>query len=229
MYAVPFLSTTTIGRAHTYTRAYIMIIAIDVDDTLVPMLKGWFDWVRETYDYDPYSEKFNTYDLGTALQKRIFAQNGQHYRVDPMMFWKNPSLYDDIEIDYNTTFQVRELTEHCTVVFVSHCFPEHETSKRNMLERHFGNINFISTGAKEFVDFDWIIDDNHIVLNRCVGRQRDKKINIIHYKGLVQYNRGVWEGQAYRQFNVNRVLRHKTIECTGWEEIVEAILVKSEW
>lgn len=148
------------------------IIAVDVDLTVVEMIEPWITWYR-----DKTGENITSFDNKTWHIEDLMV----HHR-DPMEFWKNPNLYDDkLPIPYS----VHVLTElhniGYTIIFVSHCMPEHEDSKRYFIKRHFPfHSAFVSTGDKGYVKCDIFIDDSDKYLDKM-----DKSVISIMHKSLI--------------------------------------------
>jgi hypothetical protein len=62
------------------------------------------------------------------------------------------------------------------LVFISHCFKEHEESKKNFLREHFSSLVdvsrddwFVSTHYKSSETFDVIIEDNPCILREFIN------------------------------------------------------------
>ena len=160
------------------------IVAIDVDDTVLPIFEDWMLWYAEE-QWMPveslhhvlknyHSGKEDMMNHAAIYPKKIGWYEQQSEAHTPEDFWKSPDLYDDRSIPEETLEVLHRLHQKYDIVYVSHCYPEHENSKKKMLERSLGrNIKFISTPHKEYVDFDVIIDDNVEVIERCHARGKD--------------------------------------------------------
>ena len=92
---------------------------------------------------------------------------------DPNEYWRQSNLYDNMKPDFFVANEVQTLNCYHDVIFVSACFPEHEASKRAFCREFFGDIPFISTHHKEYIDFDVMIDDCDEVLHKCDLRHPD--------------------------------------------------------
>ena len=112
-------------------------VGIDIDDTIVESQPRWEKHMGEQPE--------NTIDD----------------------FFRQPDVYDNINIDSAIITHIKELSEICNIVFISACFDEHITSKKNMLERAFSSIqyDFINSRTKFEVPVDYMIDDREKVLD----------------------------------------------------------------
>jgi 5'(3')-deoxyribonucleotidase len=158
-------------------------IVIDVDQTLLNPAKQWLAWLSfhacgyndDQYEYDKFNNCID-YKLSN-----YFKLNNQ---VDGMGFWKQSDLYDDMQC-YNEAIGVIKYLyqQGHNIIFASFCFPEHETSKVNMLKREFEFIapedfHFVSTKSKGFINADVIIDDRVDMLNQFDSSSNVLKIRI---------------------------------------------------
>jgi len=125
-------------------------IMIDVDLTVVDVVKDWVLWY----------ENITGHDISKACVREVYnLQDLMVEHDDPMSFWRQPNLYDN-EIPINGSVEViKRLKTKFNIIFVSSCLPEHESSKRKFLDKFFGKVPFISTSSKEFVRADFFIDD----------------------------------------------------------------------
>ncbi len=139
------------------------VIAIDVDLTVVDSLNPWLDWFNERVGADLEHAQLLQYNLAPIMRQQAAKQG--HFDFDPYVYWKQPDLYDKLEPLGGAVDIIKKLNRLHTVVWVSHCFPEHENSKINFLRKFGENIPFISTQTKKLVAFDVIIDDNLDILN----------------------------------------------------------------
>jgi 5'(3')-deoxyribonucleotidase len=132
-----------------------LLLGVDVDLTVVdpvtdPMY-GWVQWYKAQTGHDIFEE---------VQGKEFHLDDMMHNHHDPMMFWKNPHLYDLMVPMDNSVEVLRELSEKYTIAFISHCMPEHHHSKHLFLKRHFPFMHgFIDTGDKHLVRPDIMIDD----------------------------------------------------------------------
>lgn len=130
------------------------LLAVDVDLTVVDPVTteyGWVKWYHEQTGHDIYED---------VIGKEFHLDELMHNHHDPMIFWKNPHMYDKLEPMPDSVRVLKELSEKYTIAFVSHCFPEHHHSKHLFLKRHFPFMSgFIDTGDKHLVRPDVFIDD----------------------------------------------------------------------
>jgi 5'(3')-deoxyribonucleotidase len=144
------------------------VIAIDVDLTVVDTLTPWLDWFKSKTGRNILNED-HTYDLVPEMRQII--KEVQVAPFDPMDFWKKPDLYDDLAPAEGCVEAIKELSKNYEIVFVSSCVSEHINSKISFLQRNFGHhVKFISTFHKEFVAYDYLIDDrlHHILVGQEV-------------------------------------------------------------
>lgn len=131
------------------------ILAVDVDQVLLDIVEPWIDWY-ETITGDV-----------AKLTRTTKVQDFMPEIKDPLIFFKNPNLYDELKPYPEAISALKNLSKYYDIVFVSHCFPEHEISKRYFLKRYFDfEYRFISTGDKEAVKMDIFIDDSIDMLNK---------------------------------------------------------------
>ena len=157
-------------------RSDVFVLAIDVDLTMVDSLTPWLNWCGERVSrplsiFDiPEPMVDEAIDIAPWLEESICVS-------DPLFFWRSADLYDNMKPNESFLMFVRNLEnaiedmsgKQVQKVIVSSCFPEHEASKRRLVERAFGKeVPFISTNAKHLVDFDVIIDDNLGVTFNCL-------------------------------------------------------------
>lgn len=128
-----------------------LIIGVDVDLTVVESVDPWRAWY----------EKLTGHDLGEITDVNNDLQSLMHKHSDPLAFWKQKDLYDDMEAFQHAINTLSLMHEKgAIIIFVSSCFPEHESSKRMFLQRNFPFMEgFISTSDKQFVKMDYFIDD----------------------------------------------------------------------
>jgi len=127
------------------------IIAVDVDLTVVDTLTSWVSWYRKLTGHDILD------DL-SSYQYRIEDIMEKH--KDPLEYWRKPDLYDELIPIKGSQYYLKQLSVDFDIIFVSHCFPEHITSKEYFLQRNFPfHKGFISTQHKEYIKCDYFIDD----------------------------------------------------------------------
>lgn len=128
------------------------IIGVDIDLTVVDSVTPWKDWYLKLTGHDLGDEISNVNNDLQALM---------HKHSDPLSFWKDTELYDDLTAFEDSIRILKKLhSEGYNIVFVSTCFPEHENSKKMFCQRNFPFMSgFISTADKQFVKMDYFIDD----------------------------------------------------------------------
>lgn len=152
------------------------VILVDVDLTVVNPVVGWVGWYHNLTGHDIEDDmKDIEWNVDSLM----------HYHPDPLSYWKKPDLYDEM-VPYPDAVKVlTALSSWCDIVFVSHCFPEHETSKRFFCQRNFPFMSgFISTKEKKYVKGDFFIDDLEKNLKDFIEHQPDSFV----YKIKSQFN-----------------------------------------
>jgi 5'(3')-deoxyribonucleotidase len=127
------------------------ILAVDVDLTVVDTVTPWKQWYT----------KLTGHDLGEISSENNDLENMMKRHADPLVFWKDPKLYDELPPIPEAVEYLGKLNElGIDIIFVSACFPEHEQSKRMFVDRSFPyNKGFISTADKSYVRCDYFVDD----------------------------------------------------------------------
>jgi len=140
------------------------IVAVDVDLTFVDTLTPYFEWFKTHAGFPvPPSVYEGHFDLNP-----IFAE----YGVDGHAFWMQADLYDNLIPLPGATGKLKALSEHCDIVFVSTCYPEHIASKRRLLAKFCEfPFDFIDTDAKWAVDYAVLIDDSPTVMKKAAARR----------------------------------------------------------
>lgn len=134
-----------------------MIVAIDVDLTVVDSLTPWFGWLAQ-YSDEKVVNADGAYHLAPEMQA-ILARAGRS-DINPVDYWRQPNLYDNMKPLPGSQECIKALRSMgANIVFVSSCFPEHTESKVRMLENNFEMDGFIATHDKHFVSYNAIIDD----------------------------------------------------------------------
>lgn len=150
---------------------YKLKIVVDVDLPLCNPAPIWMAWLKEL------STAFDSVKYTQDLVKGCVDYNlGKYYKlnnkVHSMSFWEQPDLYDNITCYKQAVDSIKKLYEDGhDIIFASYCFPQHETSKINMLKRDFSFIDkkdfhFISTKSKGFIQADVVIEDRIDMLNQ---------------------------------------------------------------
>lgn len=156
-----------------------MLIAVDVDLTVVDTLTPWMHWLEEFTDEKVKNES-GAYNLEPEIRE-ILLRAGRD-DVDPLEYWKNPCLYDYREPIPGAVENLKKFYQE-DIVFVSSCFPEHTASKIRFLEKHFPfAAGFIATHDKHFVGYDVLIDDK--LEHMRLGLQHRNRANHILFTGV---------------------------------------------
>lgn len=161
------------------------VLALDVDLTLVDSLTPWLNWIRgvtkNSFIFELGSEYNRDWVEGYHQMPEYFMKNGysgpmglEELTHEMMAYWRQPDLYLSMVPIPGAYRAFRELSLTHEIVFVSHCINEHTESKKDFLKTYFGNNPFIDTSAKQFVDYDVIVDDTPSVIDRCMARNPDR-------------------------------------------------------
>lgn len=154
------------------------VIAFDVDLTVVDSLTPWVEWFqKETGLKANLNPSQGLHEAGFQMIDLCKA-NG--IDLDVISWWKKPDIYDDLEpmpgvVDFINRCRK---TGNDKIVFVSHCFPEHENGKREFVKRFFKPDGFVSTRDKWSVGYGVIFDDNPEVMRECIEHNKD---HALHY------------------------------------------------
>lgn len=159
---------------HVKTRDELFVVALDVDLSMVDSMRAW------CWTYGLRLEDIPTPSPGEKFDSvPWFIEHGVK---DPLEFWKTPTLYDSLGVHpgyisflYDLVDVISDKYPEKTIKFlaVSSCFPEHQASKKRLIERelrrHTGPIELIDTSAKHYVDFDLLVDDDFCMIQNCVN------------------------------------------------------------
>lgn len=124
-----------------------MIIAVDIDDCVIPMRRRWIAYCEENFWH---------------VKCPILSYNLCDYWGEKAMdFWSQESLYDDLEPDDKAKECLDWLNEKGHEIgFVSYTKKGHYSSKCNFINRWFPYRKFIlNTKEKNYTRCDWFIDD----------------------------------------------------------------------
>lgn len=140
------------------------ILAVDVDLTVVDSLTPWLNWFFNKTGISITENHMTQYDLVPVMREECRKIGIVDF--DPFDYWRDRNLYDMMAPIPGASGGISSLMRlyDLELVFVSHCVPEHESSKRLFLNRHFPKHHFISTSSKHFVDYDILIDDNKKII-----------------------------------------------------------------
>jgi 5'(3')-deoxyribonucleotidase len=134
------------------------LVAVDVDLTVVDSLSAWYKWLSVFSD-EPVLNESKSYNLYPEI--RGILDRAGHPDVDPLDFWRMDDLYDTLKPVEGSVEALKQVYDSGDILlFVSSCFPEHEKSKVNLLNKYFPFMDaFISTHDKHFVAYDVLVDD----------------------------------------------------------------------
>jgi 5'(3')-deoxyribonucleotidase len=141
-----------------------MIIAIDVDQTVVETFTPWMKYIERLYPGLDLKGRCNNYQLGYEINIYLRALG---IEADSCAYWRHTHLYDHLEPIEGSVEAINRLGQNHQIVFVSKCFPEHESSKLKFLEKHFRLDGFVSTKDKQYVQYDMFIDDTPSMIEKC--------------------------------------------------------------
>ncbi|MNR01725.1 5' nucleotidase, deoxy (Pyrimidine), cytosolic type C protein (NT5C) [compost metagenome] len=140
----------------------MVILACDVDETLVDVLPIWREWCKLFFkkDCDP-----KEYDL-----TKVYGQ-------ECMAFWSTPDLYQKLSPKEDCVEVLTKLhSEGWKIGFVSYCKKGHYESKCEWIKQHFPFYSFINaTKEKGFTVCDYMIDDRIKHLN-----QMSDSVRLLH-------------------------------------------------
>lgn len=153
-----------------------MIIAVDVDQTVVNTIDLWFNYIEQKN--------------GVVYNDRVFLEKYTD-------FWKNPNLYDNLEPYTPALHFLNILATQHKIWFISSCYDEHVNSKLVFLKKFFKFNEFINESKKNKYEnnFDFIIDDQNHVLQSM--KEREKCIQISYSKDKPGYYKRMNWGEIY--------------------------------
>lgn len=157
----------------------IKLVAVDVDLTVVDSLKPWLQWFESKTGITINPQSTGHYDL-VPMMKTLAAEKG--ITIDPFSWWRQPDLYDYMVPVKGCLGAIKQMQENgLGIVFVSHCVPSHEDSKKRLLKTFFGeDMHFVSTDKKGMVAYDYIIDDQLRVLKSASDLSKSLGRNAQH-------------------------------------------------
>lgn len=179
------------------------IVAIDVDLTVVDTLKPWLDEFKAITGLEVKNES-REYSLEPEMYELI-RQSGVP-PFDPMTFWRDPSLYDNLEpLPYCVEAINLLIDMGYTVIFVSSCFSEHTDSKIRFLKKWFPRHHgFISTHEKQFVNYLVLIDDR--IKHMELGKSHRPDAHHIMFTGV--------------RADGNEIQRMPFDKCSSWKAVL---------
>lgn len=149
------------------------VIAVDVDITVCAIDELWFKWLNNVcYPQDKLSNSIDSfiwlcgyggvdYNLSNYYKSYL-----EYYNIDGLDFFRGTNIYDlatQVEGAYDN---LKKLSEHFDIVFVSVCKGNHHRNKYYWLKRNFPFMKgFLATHEKHLVRCDYLIDDRNKYLN----------------------------------------------------------------
>jgi len=143
-------------------------VGVDFDGVMCSLAGPWSEYLVEKLGIETPKEiaRFIT-KFYNADNYNICEYLSKYYKRSDLFnyvnnFWLGEDIYDAAELLPNTKQVINKLLsmEHCRVIIISHCKPEHKKSKLIMLRRYgLDYIPFIDTKYKQFVNVDIMIDD----------------------------------------------------------------------
>jgi hypothetical protein len=160
-------------------------IGIDVDETILHLKPKWREWIKNNFGIDP--------DFSQEITN-----------LDWLEFWMDEVLYDDVYPYPEAVEVINNLydSNKAEIIFISHCFPEHLTSKTKFLERYFKYHEFIDTEHKHLHNLDVLIDDRDIFFEKIKSDSNNNTVCILlkseyKSKGLADYIMDWYEIKEY--------------------------------
>lgn len=147
------------------------IIAIDIDLTIVPSDKGWFEWLKNSSKVF-YEESFY-HDL---LMKKVEYYLPSYFElyegVNPMDYWAENRTYPSLPLLSDAYRVIKNLYQAgYEIVFVSFCMDckTQFENKLKFLQKRFDflmpdDLTFIPAKKKHYIRCDYIIDDRNLFL-----------------------------------------------------------------
>ena len=168
------------------------VIGVDVDLTVCDVVTDWIKWYKDLTGHD-ISDDIST--TNNDLEKVM------HKHSDPLSFWKKPDLYDKTQAFPDAVKVLTGLyNDGYDIIFISSCFPEHETSKRMFCQRSFPFMaGFISTSDKQFINMDYFIDDYSKYLTKVF--EYNSKVKCYHIKSDINSAKRMFDYGGWNQFD----------------------------
>lgn len=147
-----------------------LIAVIDVDLTVFPSDKHWWDWMFVKMGYMPEDFPNTTHrllDYNLANEVRDMGYT-EITKINSLDFWRQENVYDDMEPLEGSVEALRALHEQgWEIVFVSALKGNHHKSKYNALKKHFPFMDgLVGTKEKQYVRCDLAVDDRLSYLNK---------------------------------------------------------------
>lgn len=129
------------------------IIAIDMDDTLVWLMRAIMEDHRKKHPYWPLQ-----YEDMAAFHTSML-----HPEYNKMDFFNTPGVFRNLEImDEHVKLEMMKLHEDYDILIVTSAFPHTVGDKWEWLQEHLPFVphkNFITASRKDLINADLLIDD----------------------------------------------------------------------
>lgn len=129
------------------------IIAVDMDDTLVYLMKA----IMEDHNRLHPDHKLE-YKQMIAFDESMFHPDYNKYA-----YLNNPSTYEELELlDEHVVPEMKKLNEKYDVIIVTSAFPQAVPGKWNWMQKYLPFIphrNFCAFSRKDLISADLLIDD----------------------------------------------------------------------
>jgi 5'(3')-deoxyribonucleotidase len=177
------------------------IVAVDMDDTLVYLMKAIQKDHNEKFPLNPLK-----YEDMAAFKHEVFASG---YDIDTYL--RTESTYTDLElIDEHVIPEMKKLCEMYDVIIVTSAFPEAVTGKWKWMQKYLPFIpsrNFITASRKDLIQADILIDDAIHNVHDWVATGRPVVVPIHHWNEELAIVEGVtpiygWHGVSDIVFNI---------------------------
>lgn len=203
-------------------------VGVDIDLTIVDTLTPWLAQFNAMgYVFQEYAMQRQLEYMFRPITETCYKEfkgdlcplmmerTPTGYGYQPMMYWRDPHLYDQLTPIrgaeeflaglYQGLMSTGKFSD-VRFIAVSKCEPEHERSKRQFVEREFKDMfhGFVSTDDKHLVNLDMLIDDNPKYVVNCAAEG-------IFQIYVPQGNYEKFEGMALRSCATG-VLEHLTIQ-----------------
>lgn len=114
---------------------------------------------------------------GVIVKHKIFEFPNKPSEQTIDDYFKNKFLYDDMVIEEETIKAIEKISKVYDIFFVSFCYKEHRSSKIRLLSKYFNFSGFLDSSEfknKDILDFDYIIDDRDIELDKIPSHKAIK-------------------------------------------------------
>lgn len=139
-----------------------MRVGVDVDDTVVDVTGGWFDWAHSLVFSKPKLTKCD------QLFDPYITDQLSKMGLQPLDYWNNERLYDTATPFPDSVRVLKELADQGhEIIFISKVIGNHGESKKRFINRWFPfNSGIVFTDDKYLVNVDVMVDDREYMLNK---------------------------------------------------------------